>query len=215
MNHAGAGRADEAQRIPDRDHQLAHAQRVRIARRGSGQAGSFHRRSRQIAPPVSIHDLARQAASIPKLHFDYADLPAPSTTCALVTIVPSGRPDHARPAAATPYLYRGAAQFFDDISKAAPTLLSPAAGPLSDAHVQILQHARPQHLEFDDLPRRRPFQKLRQRFRLRERLTIRQLPARLPRSILQRRRPFRLNPQQHDSGILPSFSFIWGGNATG
>jgi DNA-directed RNA polymerase beta subunit len=115
MNNAGAGRTDEAQGISYRDYQLAYTQRVRIARHGSKQAGSFDTQNRQIATSVSTQDLARQAASIPKLHVDDARSAGAFHNMRVGHDCAIGRPDHTRPA--TPYLYRGAAEFFDDISE--------------------------------------------------------------------------------------------------
>src|SRR3984885_1408199 len=98
MDNTGGGRANETQGIPNRDHQLAHPQRVRIARYGRGQARCFHLQNCQVAPPVSIHDLARQASSIPKLHFHCTRISGASHNMRVGDDASIARPDYAGPA---------------------------------------------------------------------------------------------------------------------
>src|SRR3984885_10689185 len=122
---------------------------------------------------------------------------ASPTTCALVTILPSCDQITPDPLPLTCTVER---RSFSTISpKAAPMLLSPAAGPLSDANIQILHHARSQKFEFDNLARRRPFQKFRQRFRLGKRLSIASQQNVSQDQSSNRSWSFRLDPQQHDS----------------
>src|ERR1700722_8255253 len=132
------------------------------------------------------------------------DLRAPSTTCALVTMLPSGdqmTPDP--PPWRCAVIWTVTRRSFSTISpKGAPTLLPPAAGPLSDAHIQILHRARPQHLELDGLARRCPLQKVGQRFGLRQRLAI-ATHQNIPQDQSSNgARPFGLDSQQHNAAIL-------------
>ena len=69
MHHARRQRADESQRIADRDDELPNSQCARIARCDGGQSGGFDFEGRQIAARVTAHERRFVRAAIPERYF--------------------------------------------------------------------------------------------------------------------------------------------------